>query len=88
MLLASSLVYRRILRPLVPQGLRAAGRFAALPKAPPRPPVPLRETLEWLRDRLAPDAERLATLMGSAEPLWDLDATIDRLSDPAPAPAN
>ena len=80
MILSGSLVYRRMLRPLVPQPLRAAGRSAALPTAPPRPPVPSRDTLDWLRGRLAPDAERLAVILGATEPLWDLDATVERLS--------
>lgn len=80
MALAGGPLYRRFLRPLVPQRLREVARTAALPPAPARPGAPSRETLEWLRDRLAPDAESLAAMVGAREPLWDLDATIAKLT--------
>jgi len=66
--------YRRLLRPLMPLGLRGWVQRRILPKAPPRPPGPSKEQLERLAALFEHDQARLNELANgshgeiSAEP--------------------
>ncbi len=66
-------LYRGVIRPLLPVSARDRLRDSLLPTAPPKPAPPTLETIDYLIERLAPDAERLARLMGHAGALWDFD---------------
>ena len=66
-------VYRKMIRPLVPRGLKHWVFRSFLPKAPPRPAPPSAETVDYLIDRLAEDQERLRLIAGADAPLWDLE---------------
>ncbi|MEM6938360.1 MAG: hypothetical protein AAF552_18020, partial [Pseudomonadota bacterium] len=65
----NSKVYRRLIRPNLPVGLRLRLFKLLLPKTDPSGLKPKDETLDWLREQLAPDAAELAEMLG-AEPLW------------------
>lgn len=66
-------LYRDVIRPLLPMSARETLRNAILPKAPPPPPPPSADTVEWLIERLAPDAALLAKITGSGDTWWDFD---------------
>ena len=68
-------VYQLGLRRLIPDRLRLWLRDRMVPEAPPRPAAPRPDTIDLLIERLAPDAARLASLLGWPAPIWDLDAT-------------
>ncbi len=59
-----SAAYRRVVRPLLPIGLKDRLRAALLPKAPPKAPPPPDELIARLRAELAPDQARLRELWG------------------------
>lgn len=66
-------LYRSVIRPLLPISARDRLRDALLPQAPPKPAPPTLDTVDYLIARLAPDAERLATLLSHDGPLWNFD---------------
>ena len=70
--------YRKGVRPLLPMSLKSRLRSALLPKASPRPDPPTVETVDYIIDRVADDADRVAKLMGRSEPLWDFEAVRQR----------
>ena len=70
--------YRKGARPLLPMSLKSRLRSALLPKASPRPDPPTVETVDYIIDRVADDADRVAKLMGRSEPLWDFEAVRQR----------
>lgn len=70
--LARSDFYKRTVRPLIPQSLKERLTGHVLSAPPPRPAPPTHETLQWLRDQLEPDTERLARVLGREKPIWDL----------------
>lgn len=74
-LLLNSDLYRLWLRRAIPGRLRSRLRELLAPSAPERPPRPRRDTIEYLIERLAPDAERLASSLGWEAPIWDFEAT-------------
>jgi len=57
--------YRRLIRPLMPVGLKDRVRGKVLPKAPVRPDPPSEQTQAWIRDRVREDQARLEDLLGS-----------------------
>jgi hypothetical protein len=79
--LMRSALYRNVLRPRVPQGLRDTLRSALLPKAPPRPDPLSDDTVRYIIDELREDGEQLRTILGRREPLWDADAVRRRYQD-------
>lgn len=64
-------LYRGIIRRALPIGLRDRLRDTLLPTAPPPPAPPSRDTVDWLIDRFARDAEELGGLMGVGGCPWD-----------------
>lgn len=68
-------IYQLGVRRLIPDRLRLWLRDKMVPEAPPRPSPPRPETIDLLIERLAPDADRLASLLGWPAPVWDFDAT-------------
>ena len=73
-------IWRLGLRRVVPDRVRKRVRDLVAPKAPPPPAPPSPETVDWLIERLAPDAERLKALLGDGAPSWDFAATRARYS--------
>lgn len=69
----SSPLYMIHLRPRIPRALRKALKVVATRQPAARPAPPERETIRLLADRFREDADRLRTLLGRDEPLWDLD---------------
>ncbi|MFT5422776.1 MAG: hypothetical protein ACI89L_000545 [Phycisphaerales bacterium] len=74
-----SRVYREGLRRVIPPNVRQVLYRWFLPKAPDRPGPPSIETLTMMKERLGPDLERLAGLLGDSAPAWDLDAAIENI---------
>ncbi len=70
--LRRSPLYRRLVRPLLPHSVKDRLREAFLPRAPARPPPPSPETVEYILEALGDDPDRLRSLMGSDDPLWDV----------------
>jgi len=62
--------YRRLIRPLLPLGVKDRLRRALLPKAPPKAPPPPADVLARFRAELEPDLARLRELWGSSL-RWD-----------------
>lgn len=65
--------YKRFIRPLLSPEVRTRLRRMVLPKAEIHPIGPTPETIEWMIERLEPDATRLASLMGQPGPVWDVE---------------
>lgn len=70
-------VYRRIVRPLVPEGARRRLMHSVLPKATARPTLPRADTVAFIRERLAEDRSAFATIVGGE---WWRDGPLDRPS--------
>jgi hypothetical protein len=68
-------VYKLWLRRAVPDRLRRRLVQLIGPRAPAPPASPRLDTIDFLIERLGPDAERLRQLLGPDAPSWDLDAT-------------
>jgi hypothetical protein len=68
-------LYQLGVRRLIPDRLRLWLRDKMVPEAPPRPTPPRPDTVDLLIERLAPDADRLASLLGWPAPVWDFAAT-------------
>lgn len=62
--LSASGAYRRVLRPLLPEGLRRRAMSAVLPVAPPAPPGPSADTIALIRRELASEVDDLRGLAG------------------------
>ena len=62
--MARSGVYRKLVRPLVPQAVRGRAKQAVLPRAPERPDPPGEALVERLRDDLAADQAKFIELLG------------------------
>lgn len=77
--------YRLWVRRVVPERLRLRLRDLMAPEAPDRPPPPRPDTVDWLIDQLAPDADALRQLLGRDRPIWDLDATRRKYAEPSAA---
>jgi hypothetical protein len=69
--LAGTWVWQRWLRPAIPARLRQRVK-SQISTAAVQPPKPGAEILASLADELADDAARLARLLGSPSPLWDV----------------
>lgn len=69
--LASSRLYRDLIRPRIPGTVKESAKRVLLPKAPPRPSPPSRATVELLVRTLTPEVEALAELM-DRDLMWDL----------------
>ena len=68
-------IYKLWLRRAVPERLRKR-LFELLAPHPPERSVPPRlETIDYLIERLRPEAERLRELLGPDAPAWDFEAT-------------
>jgi hypothetical protein len=72
--LVNNPLYRGLLRPLLPRGLRRRLGSLLLPKAPPRPQPPAAASVDYILDAVSEDAERLRALLGRRQPFWDFDA--------------
>lgn len=70
--LSRNIAYRRMIRPLVSEGLRRRMMGMVLPQAPERPAPPTEQTLQLIRRELAPEVARLARLTGEP-PLWEME---------------
>lgn len=81
--LMSKDIYRLWVRRAIPERLRKRVRDLVAPKAPPPPAAPRPDTVDYLIERLAPDAARLSALLGGGAPTWDLDATRSKYLAPA-----
>jgi Sulfotransferase domain len=77
--------YRRLLRPLLPEGARRRLRRALLPTPPPRPDPPRLATVKALVARFEADQERLRRLIAAPGPLWDLGEVEARAAAPGQA---
>jgi len=76
-------LYRLWVRKAVPERLRQRVRDLVAPRAPERPPPPRPDTVDWLIERLAPDADALRQMLGRPQPIWDLEATRRKYAEPA-----
>ena len=74
--------YRKLLRPFLPRSAKDKLRGTLLPKAPPPPDAPSAETVRSIVEQVRDDMERLASIMGVAPPVWDLDAVIAAAGEP------
>lgn len=68
-------LWRLWIRPRIPARIRSRIFDLVGPKVPPPPPPPRLDTIDWLIEKLAPDAERLPALLGPGAPSWDLTAS-------------
>lgn len=76
-----TVVWKWVLRPLMPFGVRDRLRRMLGKPPPERPRPPSVERLGRLADAVRADAERLGVLLGRSGPIWDLDATARKLSE-------
>lgn len=74
-----SWAYRKMVRPVLSLEARERLRRALLPRANPRPSPPSPETVDRIIERVAPDAERLARLMGIPSPIWEFDKVREKV---------
>jgi hypothetical protein len=81
--LVRSDLYRLWLRRAIPERFRQRLREMITPAAPERPRRPRIDTIDFLIERLAPDAERLAGMLGWKAPIWDFEATRRKYAEPA-----
>lgn len=81
--LVRSDLYRLWLRRAIPERFRQRLREMITPPAPERPRRPRIDTIDYLIERLAPDAERLAGMVGWKAPIWDFEATRRKYAEPA-----
>ncbi|NOG53618.1 MAG: hypothetical protein HND57_04715 [Planctomycetes bacterium] len=79
--LIQSGLYRTLVRPLLPIGIKDRMRTKLLPQAPPRPDPPTAETKAWLHEQIDPDTERFFDLIGVAAN----DRWWDNHQDPTPS---
>lgn len=84
--IAASRAYKKLVRPVLSVEFRSRFRGMVLPKADVKPVAPTAETIDWMIERLAPDTDRLAGLMGRAGPVWDVAAVRARYA-PGSAPS-
>ncbi|HEY8141207.1 MAG TPA: sulfotransferase domain-containing protein [Kofleriaceae bacterium] len=80
--LVRSDLYRLWLRRAIPERFRQRLRELITPAAPERPRRPRIDTIDYLIERLAPDAERLAGMLGWKAPIWDFEATRRKYAEP------
>jgi len=73
-----STFYRRVVRPLFSTTVRDALRSRLLPKARVVPAPPRRETVRYIVERVRDDIAELQALLGHDQPMWDLDAVLQR----------
>lgn len=67
-------MYRNFIRPWLSPPVRLQIGKLLMPKAPSRPAPPSLETVDYLLEQVSDDASALREIVGSHEPLWDLDA--------------
>lgn len=77
-------VYQKLIRPLLPLGLKDTMRNALLPKAKHERQKPTPELASTIVDRLAEDHDRLREIIGLQAPVWDREKTLAKLREPAP----
>ena len=75
-------LWRLHIRPRIPAGLRHRIANLVAPKVPPPPPPPRLDTIDYLIDKLAADAELLPGLLGPGAPSWDFAATRRKYAQP------
>ncbi len=80
-----STAYRRVLRNLIPDGLRQWCYRTWFPKGPEKPKGPTPDLLDRMIEAVAPDCERLKDLLGPDAPSWDFDAVRRKYSAQAEA---
>jgi hypothetical protein len=68
-------VYRRLVRPRLPQPVRRGLGRALLPEPVPRPAPPSEETVDLILARTAADCARLVDWFGERAPRWDAEMT-------------
>ena len=64
-----------LVRRAIPERVRARLKRPFFSRPPARPRAPRPDTVDFLIDRLAPDADRLAAMLGWKAPIWDFEAT-------------
>ncbi len=69
-----SAFYRRLIRPWLSRPVRSRLRLGTMPKAPPKPPRPRLDTVDYILERVADDAARVARLAEWDGAMWDLEA--------------
>lgn len=67
-------LYRRMIRPLIPQNIRGSIGRLVLPRTHMPMPVPSIQTVDYILDQVSADVARLQVLVGSDEPFWDFQA--------------
>jgi hypothetical protein len=70
--LTESPFYEKLVRPRLSLSTRQALRSVLLRKSPPRPPAPTAETVQYLIEKLEPDAHALSAYLHRERPIWDL----------------
>jgi hypothetical protein len=75
---ARSGLYRRHVRPRLPEHARRWLARRILPGPPPRPDPPSAATVDEILERTGPDCARLTQIFGPSAPQWDADATRQR----------
>lgn len=78
--IATNPVYRRLLRPLLSDGLRNGTRRLLSKRSRFEKSKPSRETIELVYGELGEDLDRLAALMGGPGHGWTLEQSIDRFA--------
>lgn len=73
--IARSSVYRRVVRPLMPEAVRRAGGRALLPKSSPRPDPPSPSSVDLILNEIMPELVDLPEMCDSGPLSWDVDAT-------------
>lgn len=71
-LLHDNVLYKRLVRDMLPTATRERLKRLVSRRAPARPPPPSLDVIRVMLDAFRPDAFELARLMGLSEPPWDL----------------
>jgi hypothetical protein len=70
--------YKRVVHPRVPQWVRDRIKAVFYEEAKERPAPPSIELVDHIIEELRSDMDRLQTIMGRDEPLWDMEAVRQR----------
>lgn len=79
--------YQRFLRPLLKPETRRKILSKLSSPPPGRPGSPSLETIEYLIEKVRPDAERLAAYLGREKPIWDFEKVRAKYAKAAESPA-
>ena len=73
-----------LLRVSTPEPIRRIVKKPFFARAPERPRPPRADTIDYLIEKLAPDADRLASMVGWKAPVWDFESTRGKYSEVRP----